>query len=418
MDSGVSGWLNHRVVNFHPFGLIRLWFQSLGLRLWYGLGQYVFFLISFLVVGSLFFYIFADFFSHKLPSLDPALQQQAHLWFCYILSGLVAVLLVGRIRTENHVAELYQALEAYQVGLSFWSYRYGESRGAICVFKITRAAMITLAIAGGGFALTCWLFPLGDGPAAALWPWFHGLAAAVAMLVGLNISLVRQSVVEDLSPRYGWVYQLSSRCIHGLIEKLPVRIRAAVIWKWRLMWRGSPLTRGLLRVMLLICVMSVGIAALGGHWLEILGVMWFASLVGSYSLLAFEADAMRAAIYQKLAGLTHRDYLMALSIVTYGVSCLAWLVSLPVLVVCSLVFDSFSMWMAIKIVLAAHLPLLLVPSLVFQVDARRPLLNSLMIVLSSLFLGTAILAHIGFGLLVIVLGVAAWISCEDRFHRA
>ena len=400
------------------FGLIKLWLQSLRLRLWYGVGQYLLFLSSFLVVGSLFFYIFADFFSHKLPSLDQDLQHQAHLWFCYILSGLVAVLLVGRIRTENHSTELYQALEAYQVGLSFWSYRYGESRGDVRVFKVTRAIIITLVGAGGGFALTRWLFPLGEGHVAVLWPWFHSLAALVAMLVGLNLGLVSRRVVADVSARYGWGYEPLSRWVYRLIVKLPVRVRAAVIWKWRLMWRGSPLTRGLLRVMLLICAMSVGIAALGGHWLEILGVMWFASLIGSYSMLAFEADAMRAAIYQKLAGMTHRDYLSALSIVAYGVSGLAWLVSLPALVVCSLVFDSFSMWMAVKIGLVAHLPVLLVPSLVFQVDARRPLLNSLMIVLSSLFLGTALLAHIGFGLLVIVVVVAAWISCEDRFHRA
>lgn len=394
-------------------GLTCLWLHSVGRRALYNFAQHVFVAISFLAVGALFLYIFADFFSAQLPTIDPQMQHQANLWFCMILSGLGGLLLVVRLRSENAHRRRWETREAAAVGFSYWSWRRGESRAAIQLFRWVRAVIMVLTVWAGGLGLAAWLFPLAAGFDASLWLSFHSMVAGLALVLGTRLPpAAPAAAAQQISPP-----RLSAQ-LSQVMSMLPVRIAAAVRWKWQLLWQGAVVSRGLLVVMLSMNVLTAALGILGGHYLALLGSMWLASLLGSYGVLSFAADAIRASVYEQLAGMTHSDYLTSLSIVVYSVAFLAWICSGFALLLAGAAGYQLEVVLGLKMVLAAHLPLVLIPSLILQVDPRSPVLNTLMLVLSSLFLGTAILAHLGLSVLVLVLVVAAWPSCKDRFYRA
>lgn len=413
--SGAAGGCDHSEVNLSKYRIIQLWLPGVRRSITYNLAQHVFVGVSFLAVGALFLYIFADFFSAQLPTIDAKMRHQANAWFCMILSGCGGLLVMGRLRSENTSGRVWVAREAPEVGWSYWSWCRGESPAVLQMFRWVRAVIMVITFWAAGLGLGRWLFPLEWGAGAGLWLGFHSGVAGLALVLGTRLgpplaaALPRRSCLLD---------QLVQGAMRVVVRRLPARVGAAVSWKWSLLWQGSAVSRGLLLVMLSMNVLTAVLGALGGHQLSLLGSMWMASLLGSYGILSFAADAIRASVYEQLAGMTHRDYLTSLSIVVYSMAVLAWTCSGLALLLAGACGYHLEVGLGLKMVLAAHLPLVLIPSLILQVDPRSPVLNTLMLVLSSLFLGTAILAHLGFTVLVLVLIVAAWSSCKDRFYRA
>ena len=394
-------------------GLMRLWAHSLWMRLCVHFGQHVFFAVSFAAVGSLFFYIFSDFFSHQLPTLRPELKDQANLWFCYGLSSLTSVLLLSRIRVENLSRDSSQLLEAHEVTLSLWSYRYGQDQPSIQMFKALRSVCVSMAGGLCCYLIATGLFCISADDELMYWQIFHVMLMIVAAVMGVYLDRHTMRIFKS-SPR--------SEMSSGLWERvwsqmLSAQISAVASWKCQLMWWSYPPSRILLRLMFWFQLFSIIIALVGGSWLEILSVLWLASLVGGYGIFAFEAQAAGSSLYDKLAGVSHREYLMAISLVVTGVVLRVSGVAAVILGGC-VITDIMSASMAVKIGMVSVLPFVLVPSFLFQVDVRRPLLNTLMMVMASLFLGTALLAHMGFIVLVVVLVVASWLNCDNRFHRA
>ena len=387
--------------------LLMLWLRSLWLRSRHDLAQSLLTIISGLTFGSVFIYIFSDFFASKLSSLGSHLTDAANLWFCYAASVLCFVLLVRGIRKENAPRSV-AVVEAEDVTFSLWSTRYGAAPRDIGIYKALRALILT----GFGVALSWLLCAVFFPTSGSVWTIFHLTAGCMAWAVGLSLTTEHGCTEVIKTSTWG-----KGRFMRRLFWPSAKRKMIFHV-KWQSLWSGFRSIRHLLLLSLSLHPMAFFMGCLGFRWLEMLSLLWLSGLMASYAILTYEAGALRSATYEKLAGMSHRDYLSALWMVVVGLAGLYFLSALTFALGSVMLHQSMTAGLALKSSLIAALPILLVPCLIFQVDARRPLLNTLVVLLTSLFVGTAILVSI---LVMVLFPFAAVYSgklCADRFYRA
>lgn len=387
--------------------LLTLWIRSLWLHSRHDLAQSLLVMISGLILSSLFIYIFFDFFASKLSSLGSHFTDAANLWFCCAISVLCFVLLVRGIRKEN--APLSSAVvEAEDVTFSLWSARYGASPRAIGIYKALRALIIT----GFGVGLS-WLLCTAFFPTpSSVWGLFHLAVGCVAWAVGLSLTTDPRCI--KVIKTSSWAEGRFMRLLIWLSPKRKVIFHV----RWQSLWSGFRNTRRLFLLSLSLHPVALLMGGLGFRWLEMLSLLWLSGLMASYAIFTYEAGALRSATYEKLAGMSHTDYLSALWMVVVGVGGLYFLSALAFTLGSVVLHQSMTVGLALKSSLIAALPILLAPCLIFQVDARRPLLNTLVVLLTSLFVGTAVLVSL---VVMVVFPFAAVYSgklCADRFYRA
>ena len=73
---------------------------------------------------------------------------------------------------------------------------------------------------------------------------------------------------------------------------------------------------------------------------------------------------------------------------------------------------------ALKAAVIGVLPIIITPWLVFQIDARRPAISIMILIIVSIFVATAVLAHWAGLVILPFLRYYALKTQEARFHRA
>jgi len=138
-------------------------------------------------------------------------------------------------------------------------------------------------------------------------------------------------------------------------------------------------------------------------------------LVGSIFMLQAEED-LRWGWFERSAGLSHQKFIGAYHIMA------RW--SALFLVVWNLLTwglihsSATSVLDGLRLGLIAAVPVWLTPSLLLQIDARRPVLQIIMLLMVALFLGTALLASWASLLLPPIVSYYASNSQQGRYYRA
>lgn len=399
---------------YNPLKLVplyRLWLQSLGHRIFYRLGQNILFVTSFITLSWLFFTISSDFFSQKLSTLDPELTRQANLFFSYAVSVLSFFYIIYYIQAEN---TLSRADRMQPAPLSHWSLRCGESIQQIGRFRFLRACTVTGVLFSVVVLICFYFFPTQK---ESWWLWSQMVITVLAFLIGWfwptywNIGKSRSLTAQDWSFKKG--------CLPVLLpylKMLSLKVQGIIYWKWWMIWSLFPTSRLVLPLTLLAALLLLPVSFLF-HPLQLLALASFIGLVTSYSLYAFEADSIRSCGYEKIAGMSHQDYGVALWSVMGGLSLLYFVIIIISLLPAS-VLGVLTWVMMLKIACISVMPIFMVPCLHLQVDATRPLLNTLMTLLSVLFLGTALLAHFATLLALPFIFFSLWRMGKERFYRA
>jgi hypothetical protein len=132
---------------------------------------------------------------------------------------------------------------------------------------------------------------------------------------------------------------------------------------------------------------------------------WFVS----GALVIHVADDLRSGWCDRALGVSHREFIQIYEILA---ACFTVVLVLWFFLLSHLSLDG------LRLGIIAATPTLIMPWLSLQIDGRRPLINSVVMVLGSLFLGSAILAH-WFGLLLFPLVRSyAHQSQAGRYYRA
>ena len=377
--------------------LLKIWLKSSARRFRSHLSEHIVVLICATVLSSLALYMFSDFINEKLSVFKRSFQQEARLGFCYFLSLLCSLTLVQLIRKERLKKGQLHAGGA-GVPLSFWSERMGEHKKVIRSFLWQRGLLIT-AVVGGGWAL---IIELIFKPQSLLWLSCHLLLTLVGGLLG------------------GTLYQMSLRVPHSPSSWSPPSslMQARLRWKLRLLLRLYPPSAALIISSAVAIVGMFFVALGGGHLLEIFGLCWVAGILSVVSLCLEEAEALRSGIYEKIAGTSHRSYLLSLWMVCGMVGGGLFLSTLCLLSLASFLTDQPWHPYLLKLSTVASLPSLLLPVMIFQIDPRKPALNVLLITLISLFLATGIMAHLITLIFIPVLIYVASFYQMNRYYRS
>ncbi|MCY4381376.1 MAG: hypothetical protein OXC40_07420 [Proteobacteria bacterium] len=386
--------------------LFRLWLHSLMTRFRYHLGYHLFFAISFITIGSIFFYIFSDFFSDKLPQINQEIVGQANLGFSVLMTILSSITICGLIRSENIPLHNITAIDATRLSLSRWSLRYGESHGPIMIFKTLRGMIITLIIAGGIWFICRRYFSTDP---KMWWTFSHIAMSFLAMILGF---FWPKKPLSDQTTNT----MMSSSILGQHRQKITHRGWLLSQWRRHLLWFHFPVSKTLLRLAIITILLLLPLSFVVS-WLELLAGAWLAGLLATYAIYAFEADALRSSSYEKNAGMSHHDYCVALWNVCGSVALIFFGLTLVVLGGSAFFSDQINVLLACKIGTATMIPIISVPCLILQVDGKRPILNTLMTILVSLFCISAILAHFASILVLPVMIIYTWNVGKNRFYR-
>lgn len=375
--------------------LLILWLKSIRRRFTSRIMDHLTVALCTAVLSAVALYMSSDFIGNRLALFRQSWQQEVRLGFCFFLSALLALMQVQMIRAERLRKKQLHAGGA-GVPISFWSQRMGEHRGAIRSYLWQRGICITLAMGLGGG----WVIHSVFHPNSILWLMVHSTLCCLAGLVG------------------GMLYQMSllaARSTSPIKTSPPQHLR--IHWKMRLLLRLYPPAAHLMKLAG-FSVCALFFVALRGHILELFALAFFAGLTASMALCWEEAEALRTGTYEKIAGTSHHHYLQSLSgvcgIVSAGLFLLAAMALFLAQEVNSGPWDAY----LVHFCCIAALPPLLVPCMIFQVDARRPALNTLMIALSALFLATGILAHLLTLALIPVVIYITFYYQMNRYYRS
>lgn len=373
----------------HTLYSLRLAFGAGWHRLRHDLTQELVVLLCGGVLLAVFFYIFNDFINDKVAHLSASLQHQLLGIFC---SGIL--LLCGWMSAAIFAREAWQ-----EHSLHRWQERLGEQPKLLRHFLWLYACSLALCgfvIAELILQLTPWqaslsqrllTFTLGAISGLLLQRWLHKRDAGT---------------VGDETPRP-----------QGRRAPSSFKSKIAVMVHWRViqMLQRSRVCQIFLAGAFCIGVLG-GVASYSGF--PSVALALFALGQGyliSAMLLWQLQDDLRASWMERNAGVSHQEIVKVYQRLSWA----AALVSAAFFAVVAQVWNFGDGW---KLPVLAALAPLLTPGLMFQIDARRPALQSIALFLITLFCSTAILVH---GLAVLLVPLIMHQATQyqtNRYYRA
>lgn len=340
-------------------------------------------MVAFLSAGilfALFAHIFHDFLTAKIADLPEAILAR------FRGAGALAVGLTLALMLRRTVL-----LERGMESILACARRRGEETIALRIYQATfygMASAATLAV-WGAFARWIGLLPS--------WPVMVGWAGLLLLLA------FRPGTATTREKAGRW---------SAVASALPSR-RAALL-RWRLVQMATrlPTTRHAFTCALLGFVLLPLLAFNAAPFALAAMVALAAGMFIAAAFCVQLASDVKQAWAEQAMGVTHQEIVAVYKRLAWG----SVLVTLP--------FTLASGWWlggakaAFTLATLGATAPLLTPSLMFQLDARRPLLQILTIVLASLFLGTTVLMHpAGIILLALVIKTAGNYQ-RDLYYRA
>lgn len=192
---------------------------------------------------------------------------------------------------------------------------------------------------------------------------------------------------------------------------------ALLEWRLKLLFTRNRMTQFCF-FLVLPCSLMLGAAAFLSYPFVTAFVLSFSAGFLANCALCFQfAEDIESSRLEKSSGVTHRSFLIMLFSVSFIVGSILgslnfliwWLGHLGGA-------DSFGE--ALRVFFISALPSCLLPSFLFQIEARRPLLSIMVSFLVSLFVTTAIYANWLFLGLIPLIIYYGFTSQEGRFYRA
>jgi len=373
--------------------LYLLWWLGLGHRLRHDLARELTFAVASGVLMATFFYVFNDFLNVQVATLSHPMHERfaqlASLTMMLITAASTATWLRQERLASRGVRQMGLLLGEDQATLTAWSWLYaltllGLSHG-LCWWVIAR-----------------WL---------TLW---SPLATAIQEGLMLLLTAVVMRLPGGGEPKLRPDAPLSSH--QGLGFTL-------YIWRLKQMLQRNRASQLSLAIGVLF-LMFITMTTLRGLPLFAQAVSALAAGYTSTAALYFQlASDLSSAWTERGSGITHdrfvRTYIWLGA--TLGASyalgaLLAYLVGAAVHGTCNV--DAATLGQALQIAAVTLVPGLIAPMLGLQVDGRRSGTNLLLLLIATLFIGTAVFAH-WLGLVLIpILGSFALKSQAGRFYRA
>jgi hypothetical protein len=326
-----------------------------------------------------FVIIFDDFLNTEVKNLSEAMRDR-----------FAEVLAVGAFALASITSGL--ACRAWRRSLSAaFPDRIGESAAYSKFFNIL--TVTSIIICGNGLALLIVDRYLISG----WWPWSFVAAALSAVLAALPM----KQTATAARPR----------------DRRFFRNRRTAIFAWRF-W--PLLARNRSSQIALACAIAGALFGAYGYRLQlpsnVVAAILMFSGYGVAAAITFQcADDLKHAWFEKLLGLSHEEFAAAYNLVSYTLGFLFAVLAGALLGAIGMRWD----WEAIlRACLLGAIPALLTPSIVLQIDGRRPFIPIITMILCTLFIGTAILVSWFGVLLVPVFKYFAEAQQKDRYYRA
>lgn len=365
-----------------------------GLNRWrFSLAQEVVVLICGLVLLGLFFYVFNGLINTEVAKISASMQQQVGLGFSALLLLAIGLMLGHRWALEK----------SSDPSLPRLAIKIGEDSRTLKLYWILRIPTLTLLYGIPGLMIVRRFLTGWDD-------W---------VLVPASIAILAVACVGyGFETRYQLTRPLNAMQNAMIFDQVTSGSRLAQMVRWRVtifLLRNRTSQLIFLTAILLACMVGplgrpLPIAAIGLAF----GCGWLIS----QGLALQIADDFAYSWLEKNAGIDHKTYLRTLKIVTLLIG------STVALIAAASTAIAFPFDLSARLVLAAQVlaitltPSLILPSIVMQIDPRRPGVQAVVLALVGLFIGTAIYASLWSILLLPILANAADQSQENRFYRA
>ena len=345
-------------------------------RVRYDLGKEITVLLCAFVVAATFFYVFHDFLNHTVATISAAMRDSfAHTaaLLCTIITAFKLGKFLRRTTSDNYLQLQHQlGAEPHQCHL-FIALR--------CSWALLLSCAILVLLCFALLRPTSFIMPL--------------LAFPLALLLGVAFAHHARPAPQRQVRRhtlFSWRWQ---QILHG--ERLLLGIAAcASLTCYPLSYFNAPLP-------VFACV-----ALLGG-------------LIASFTLATQAARDAQFSWAERNFGISHTQYMqvcekIGASLALVCLSCFAFCFLSGQLLLAQPTLPLLTA--TLKVSLLAALAPLLMPSLLLQIDVRRPAVQFITATLCSLFIGTAILANWFSILLYPLLRWYALKYSQGRFYRA
>ena len=373
--------------------LYLLWWLGLGHRLRHDLARELTFAVASGVLMATFFYVFNDFLNVQVATLSHAMHERfaqlASIAIMLISAASAATWLRQERLAASGVRQMGRLLGENQATLTAWSWLYaltllGLSHG-LCWWVIARwltlwSPQATAYQEGLMLILTAVVIRLPDAPGPKLRP-----DAPLGGHKGLGFTL--------------YIWRLRQLLRRNRASQLSLVIGAIF-----LAFVTMSVLRGLPLFVAAVSALAAGYTSTGALYFQL-------------------ASDLSSAWTERGSGVTHDRFVRTYTWLgaTLGVSyalgaLLAYLAGAALHGDGNI--DASTIGQALQVAAVALVPGLIAPMLGLQIDGRRSGTNLLLLLIATLFIGTAVFAHwLGLALIPI-LGSFALKSQAGRFYRA
>ncbi len=344
--------------------------------------------ISSLVLFMTFLYVFNDFLNVQVASLSEIMRTKfasTIAWVLYLVAGLAG----GRIaRTERLAIESFSSFAKW----------IGAPSYQISIFNFLR---------------NCTLIGL---------PHLAALALSDRYLFNLNFqdAVGPESMMLVLSLAV-WQFPKTKDKHDSVDPSAPQAPDSMISWRLKQMLSRSLIGKicvamsGLFVAMMCIAFLSPAPPFVGALAAYVAG-----NLI-AFVLIFQTAEDLQYAWMERALGVSHADFVDCYNKIAIRFSFILGGTCFVLALICGIYSGTTAVEMAphaLKAAIIATLPILITPWLGFQIDARRPAIAIMIMIIVGIFLSTAVLAHWLGLVLVPILRYYAMTYQEGRFYRA
>lgn len=358
----------------------------------YDLYREIVVLICTIILGLLFYHIFNDFLNFQLKDISPKLQAS----FGYNLHWFLAI--AASVWTGKKISLITrQTSSLYQ-----WSQSKGEDQTCANLYLVLSSGLKIIGYFGFFHLIAIKL--IGNLPLSFL------IKESLIMLVICFLTIL-------IKPRSDSDSSKPSASL--LPAKNMSTVSYMVFWRFKQMILKNRLSQ---ISMACASLFGVGLFVLSYQNAPIFACAVWGLGIGFFIMVASAlqiSSDLEYAWMEKLAGVDHNSYMAAIERVAFifativcSLTGLIWILGGMGNTISSPITDS------LKIGLVSATPILTIPLVIFQIDARRPVILIMSATLISLLVGTAIFASwFGVSLIPLMLYYGRT-SQVDRFYKA
>lgn len=364
-----------------------LWIKSGWHKLRHDLGKEIVVATCAAVLGGLFTYIFTDFLNNQLALVSETVKEAGITWFSY------AVILLGAVFSWSLTRQNSDQITSIEE----WLYKSGESPAVRRWFRRLQCLFITSSIGLLVFVAIEYFF-------ARSYPGEVVISYAAAFAASLFWSGRKNNLVESVK---------TQGLTNTHISYGPLR------WRITMMTKRGRASKWMLRLSA-VAILFLAVPEVARTPVTSWAAFFVVGNLVATALYFHFVDELRSSWVEKNAGLSHEKFMgicAALAALFGGIASFAGMV---VFLGGKITFGEplTEPILLMKLISSSLIPCLVVPNILLQIDPRRVSVNMMSGFLVSLFIATAVFAHIAAIVLVFALFYYGQTSQANRYYRA